>query len=136
MSNKVSSKGPNPIDIKVGEKIRTQRRLRGLSQAGLGDALGVTFQQVQKYEKGTNRVSASRLMQIAGVLHMPVSHFFSEQEVEANTDSDQAIGEIAHFIETNEGRDLNLAFARIASPLLRKKIVNLVKAIAEPVSEE
>ena len=71
-----SSKRANPIDVHVGSRVRMRRMLAGMSQEGLGEALGITFQQVQKYEKGTNRVSASRLQQISRVLDVPTSFFF------------------------------------------------------------
>ena len=74
--DKMVSKKPNPIDIHVGSRVRLRRTMQGVSQEKLGEALGVTFQQVQKYEKGTNRIGASRMQQIAEVLKVPVSFFF------------------------------------------------------------
>ena len=74
----VHPKQPNQIDIDVGNKIRLRRRLTGMSQTALGTALGITFQQVQKYEKGTNRVGASRLSDMARILGVPVSYFFED----------------------------------------------------------
>ncbi len=121
-------KAPDPIDVKVGAKIRARRRLVGMTQERLAAILGVTFQQIQKYEKGTNRVSASRLQTLAGALQTPVWHFFPDSghdEVAENSDD-----EIAHFLKSNEGRDLNVAFAMIASPDVRRRIVGLVKSLA------
>lgn len=127
---KSRAKGPDPIDIEVGAKIKARRRLLDMSQEDLGKALGVTFQQVQKYEKGTNRVSASRLQRIATVLHVQATYFFPNGGNGTEHVSAVAAEELSRFIATDEGRDLNTAFARIASPALRKKIVGLVKTIA------
>ncbi|MDR6671229.1 helix-turn-helix transcriptional regulator [Rhizobium sp. 1399] len=126
------SNAPNPIDIEVGSKIKAQRRMRGMSQGTLAGTLGISFQQVQKYEKGDNRVSASRLAAIATIFEMPVSYFFEGPASEALGDPDHTAGELVRFIETKEGRDLNLAFAQITSHSLRKRIVSVIKAIAEP----
>lgn len=127
-------KEPNPIDAQVGEKIRTRRRLLGISQEKLGAALGVTFQQVQKYEKGTNRVSASRLQNISELLNVPPSFFFSR-----STEPDDAAGpnqtDIAGFVSSREGLDLNTAFARISSPALRRRVLGLVIALADGAAD-
>lgn len=122
-------KAPDPIDVKVGTKIRARRRLIGMTQEGLAATLGVTFQQIQKYEKGTNRVSASRLQNVADALHVPVWYFFPDNghAAQAAATSDD---EIALFLKSNEGRDLNVAFALIKSPDVRRRIVGLVKSLA------
>lgn len=99
---KTGSKAPNPIDVAVGTKIKVRRRLQGIGQEELGAAIGVTFQQVQKYEKGTNRVSASRLHQIADVLGMSVSEFFPKPAGEMTRHPGVGIDDLAEFIETNE----------------------------------
>lgn len=123
------AKRPNQIDIDVGRRIRLQRNVMGMSQTTLADALGITFQQVQKYEKGTNRVGASRLSNIARILNVPVSYFFGDQSpVSAGL---APLDELAQFLSTAEGQDLNTAFARVKSATMRKKIVDLVKALAE-----
>jgi len=124
------AKAPDPIDVEVGAKIKARRRLLGMSQDTLAARLGVTFQQVQKYEKGTNRVSASRLVVIANTLGLPPSYFFRTEAGEGGVDPPSAAPELVSFIETNEGRDLNVAFARIASTTTRRKIVGLVTALA------
>lgn len=124
------AKTPDPIDVEVGAKIKTRRRLLGMSQDTLADKLGVTFQQVQKYEKGTNRVSASRLVVIANTLGLPPSYFFSAETADPGLDQPSAAPELVSFIGTNEGRDLNMAFAKIASTATRRKIVGLVTALA------
>lgn len=128
-------KTPNPIDIHVGSRVRLRRTMMGLSQEKLGEALGVTFQQVQKYEKGTNRISASRMQQISGVLDAPVSYFFDEAPDGAPTDESglQEAGTkfTTDFLSTTEGLQLNRAFARVEDPKVRRKIVDLVKALAD-----
>jgi len=128
-------KTPDPIDVEVGSKIKAQRRLSGMSQDTLAAALGVTFQQIQKYEKGTNRVSSSRLAVIARTFGVPPSYFFpgaSDTGKGAIVDAP----ELVSFIETNEGRDLNVAFARVSSPTMRRKIVGLVTALADALPGE
>ena len=122
-------KAPDPIDVKVGTKIRARRLLVGMTQEALAAILGITFQQIQKYEKGTNRVSASRLQNVADALHVPVWYFFPDNghAAQAAATSDD---EIALFLKSNEGRDLNVAFALIKSPDVRRRIVGLVKSLA------
>lgn len=127
-------KTPDPIDAEVGARIRFQRRAIGLSQGKLAEALGVTFQQVQKYEKGKNRVGASRLQNLANVLGVPVAYFFDGNAGPATgseTRTDLLAGhDLTAFIQTAEGRDLNAAFSKVKSPTVRKRVVVLVKAIA------
>lgn len=124
------AKEPNAIDVEVGNKIRLRRRVLGISQEKLGAGLGVTFQQVQKYEKGTNRVSASRLQQISDILSVHPSYFFPDDAGAVRLGATVEDG-IAGFVSSREGLDLNTAFVRITSPSLRKKIVGLVTALAE-----
>jgi transcriptional regulator with XRE-family HTH domain len=127
------AKNPNPIDHHVGSRVRMRRMIIGKSQEKLGEALGVTFQQVQKYEKGTNRMGASRLQQIAKVLGVPIEFFFegapnvSSQGVVA---SDVAPGYVADFLTTSEGVQLTRAFVRITDPTIRRRLISLVKAMA------
>lgn len=129
-------KSPNPIDKHVGSRVRMRRVLIGMSQERLGDALGLTFQQVQKYEKGTNRIGASRLQQISRILGMPVEFFFEgaptgEQEPVSVGFNDVAdTPYVADFLSTNEGVQLNRAFLRIKDPKMRRRVVDLVNAIA------
>jgi len=110
-----------------------------MSQEALGDKLGVTFQQVQKYEKAANRISASKLHQISLVLGVPVSFFYEGAPVEAETVSGMAEAEgsayIADFYSTPESLKLNLAFKRINSAPLRRKTVELVTAMADEFDE-
>lgn len=123
-------KTPNPIDVEVGSKIRLRRALLRITQQELAAQLGVTFQQVQKYEKGTNRVSASRLQQIATIFRVPPSYFFGEV-VDGGTPEPvgDAVDELSMFISSREGHELNVAFARL-SPRLRRNIVKLVGTLA------
>ncbi|BCH62285.1 helix-turn-helix transcriptional regulator [Agrobacterium vitis] len=125
-------KVPNPVDIEVGERIKTRRRILGMSQGKLAEALGVTFQQVQKYKKGKNRVGASRLQNVATIFGVPFSYFFPDQSSGTEGDITSNPGkEITAFLANNEGLDLNRAFALISSPLVRKRVVGLVKSISE-----
>ena len=112
-----------------------RRMLIGMSQEKLGERLGLTFQQVQKYEKGSNRVSASRLYQMAQILGVPVQFFFediSEASVERGADVPVAseTGEIMEFLNSSEGVQLNRAFNEIASANVRRRVIELVKSIA------
>ncbi|GAA4521512.1 helix-turn-helix transcriptional regulator [Chelativorans composti] len=137
----MAKKNPNPIDVHVGSRIRLRRNMLGLSQERLGESLGITFQQIQKYEKGTNRVGASRLQAIASVLNTPVSFFFEGAPEGVDERMPKAAEEgtpyVADFLNTSEGIQLNRAFARISDPKVRRKILELVKALAaEPSSEE
>ena len=133
MENK---KKPNPIDIHVGSRIRLRRTMLGMSQEKLGESLGITFQQIQKYEKGTNRVSSSRLAMIAEVFGVPPAYFFPGSTVDPGQVVAAAAPELVSFIETNEGRDLNVAFARISSHTMRRKVVGLVTALAAALPAE
>jgi transcriptional regulator with XRE-family HTH domain len=130
-------KSPNPIDKHVGSRVRMRRVLIGMSQEKLGGALGLTFQQVQKYEKGTNRIGASRLQQIAGILSVPPAFFFEDMPAtEGGTSGETGFAEdssgfVVDFLSTAEGLLLNKAFVRIKEARVRKKIIDLVTALAE-----
>jgi transcriptional regulator with XRE-family HTH domain len=123
---------PDPIDVEVGQRIRAKRLLLGLTQTELGDHLGVSFQQIQKYERGANRVGAGRLQAIAKALSEPVSFFFRGPESESRS----VIGaielsvDVMTFIASTEGRELNNAFVRVENNEVRKLVVSLVCAIA------
>ncbi|MBU3732043.1 MAG: helix-turn-helix transcriptional regulator [Beijerinckiaceae bacterium] len=128
---------PNPVDVHVGSRVRMRRILIGMSQEKLGDALGLTFQQVQKYEKGTNRIGASRLQHISTILGVPVEYFFDGKPMDETTPMlDMADGSpdeatyVVDFLATSEGVQLNKAFVRIRDARLRRKVVELVKEIA------
>jgi transcriptional regulator with XRE-family HTH domain len=130
----MAKKAPNPIDKYVGSRVRMRRMMLGMSQEKLGNALGLTFQQVQKYEKGTNRIGASRLQQISNILQVPVSFFF-EGAPETAVRSDQFSEApsplyVADFLATSDGLALTRAFMRIEDSKLRRKIVELVEQMA------
>jgi len=126
----VQKKVPNSIDVHVGSRIRFRRTLMGLSQEKLGDSLGITFQQIQKYEKGTNRVGASRLQNIASILHVPISFFFEEKAFQVGEGPNE-ISDISMFVSSSEGLALNKAFMSISDPAVRQNIVKLAKSVAK-----
>src|ERR1700736_5671641 len=119
----MSTKAPNPVDKYVGSRVRMRRIMLGMSQEKLGEALGLTFQQVQKYEKGTNRVGASRIQQISEILQVPVSFLFE------GGPSGQP-GPDGFSEATSEGAGLTRAFTRITDAKHRRSIVELVEQIA------
>ena len=130
---------PNPIDRHVGSRVRMRRVMLGMSQEKLGEALGLTFQQVQKYEKGTNRIGASRLQQISRTLDVPPAFFFegapSFEAIAKSEPGPMGVAEanapyVVDFLSTAEGLHLNMAFARIHDPKIRKRIVDLVSSLA------
>ena len=116
---------PDPIDVEVGRRAKARRQALGLSQESLADALGVTFQQVQKYEKGTNRISASRLIVMSQVLQMPIADFFDDIRDPGPEDP------LVAFLSSSEGQQLNRAFARISDAKVRARVIGIVKAIAD-----
>ena len=130
-----NKKKPNPIDVHVGGRIRLRRNMLGMSQERLGESLGITFQQIQKYEKGTNRVGASRLQAISSVLSVPVSYFFEDAPGAAGGTPGMAeennASYVVDFLNSTEGLQLNRAFVKISDPKVRKKIVELVKSLAD-----
>jgi transcriptional regulator with XRE-family HTH domain len=138
-SDEKGSRRANPIDIHVGSRVRFRRMLLGMSQEKLGQKLGLTFQQVQKYEKGINRIGASRLFDLAQVLGVSVEFFYEEAPageipVDAASDgfSDKADETtIVDFLRSRDGLELNKAFVRITDPKARRAIVELVRSLAE-----
>jgi transcriptional regulator with XRE-family HTH domain len=130
-----AKKSPNPIDKHVGSRVRMRRMMLSMSQEKLGDALGLTFQQVQKYEKGTNRIGASRLQQISNILQVPVEFFFEGAPTLPMTggavkEAAASASYVSEFLATSEGLSLTRAFTRIKEPKLRRRIVDLVEEIA------
>jgi len=130
----MTKKAPNPIDKHVGSRVRMRRMMLSMSQEKLGDALSLTFQQVQKYEKGTNRIGASRLQQISQILQVPVAFFFEgaptmHPQPEGMTEAPSP-AYVSDFLATSEGLALTKAFTRIKQPKLRRRIVDLVEEIA------
>jgi transcriptional regulator with XRE-family HTH domain len=130
---KTSSRGPNPIDIHVGSRIRLRRQLMKMSQEKLGDELGVTFQQVQKYERGANRVGASRLYRLSRVLEVPVQFFFEglsdQAPVKTMADNDQT-PIVYDFIQSSDGVSLAESFSRIKDAKVRRRVLELVRTLA------
>lgn len=130
-----NKKKPNPVDIHVGSRIRLRRNMLGMSQEKLGESLGITFQQIQKYEKGSNRVGASRLQAIAGILSVPVSFFFEDAPGQGPAGAkglaeDSSTSFVVDFLNSAEGLQLNRAFVRIPDAKIRRRIIDLVKALA------
>ncbi len=133
------TKSPNPVDIHVGSRIRLRRMMIGMSQERLGERLGLTFQQVQKYEKGANRVGASRLYAISRILEVPVEFFFADMPDSISgekPDQKAGMGEpdetsfVMDFVSSSEGLQLNTAFKKIGNQETRRKLVDLVKTLA------
>jgi transcriptional regulator with XRE-family HTH domain len=127
----MAKKLPNPIDKHVGSRVRMQRMLLGMSQEKLGDALDLTFQQVQKYEKGSNRIGASRLHHIANILQVPVEFFFEGAPGQLKADGKApSPAYVSDFLATSDGLALTKAFMQIKNAKLRRSIVNVVEEIA------
>jgi len=131
----MKAKTPNAIDAYVGERVRLRRKLLGMSQVSLSESLGITFQQLQKYEKGVNRVGASRLQRIAEVLGVPIGFFFDEEKSRAaglrlSADTD----EVAHFIASKEGLALTRAFIAIENPNIRRRLLALARSLGSTQS--
>jgi len=133
---------PSPIDVHVGSRIRLRRTLLGLSQERLGDALGLTFQQVQKYERGVNRVGASRLFDLSRVLDVPISFFFDDmpETLSATYSGSSQSRRMSGFGESQEGfgddamnrretLELVRAYYRITDPAVRKRVFELIKSL-------
>ena len=139
MSARVEKKSPNPVDKHVGLRVRMRRMMLAMSQEKLGNALGLSFQQVQKYEKGANRIGASRLQQISHILQVPVAFFFEgAPNLHGSTDRmKEALSPsyVSDFLATPEGLLLTKAFMRINEAKLRRRIVDLVAEIAGECNE-
>jgi transcriptional regulator with XRE-family HTH domain len=132
------------MDTHVGSRVRLRRMLLGMSQEKLGEHLGLTFQQVQKYEKGINRIGASRLYELAQVLGVPVQFFYDDAPAQAQAGLALVSGfaetpsetYAVDFLGSREGLELNKAFARITDPRVRRSIVELVRSIAGDTSSD
>ena len=140
-SGRMASKGfPNPIDVHVGARIRLRRTLLGISQVALSEMIGLTFQQIQKYEKGNNRVSSSRLLDLSNVLDVAVSYFFEEMSAGARAQTPSALiktNKRPEFDEKNdppmtrrETLELVRAYYKIQDPAVRKRLGELVRSVA------
>lgn len=127
----LATKLPHAVDRHVGDRVRMRRKTQGMTQKKLGDALGLTFQQVQKYEKGTNRIGASRLQHIASIQQVPISFFFEGSPGSPYTlDETRSPAYVSDFLGTSDGLALTKAYMRITNVKLRRSIVGLVKQIA------
>ena len=130
-----NKKKPNPIDVHVGSRIRLRRNMLDMSQEKLGEMLGITFQQIQKYEKGVNRVGASRLQAIASILSVPPAFFFEgapgmDSPPDGGFAEESGVNYIVDFLSSTEGLRLNRSFVKISDTNVRKKIVDLVECLA------
>jgi len=128
-------KTPNRVDKHVGSRVRMRRRMLAMSEGKLGDALGLTFQQVQKYEKGTNRIGAGRLQEISHILQVPIAFFYEgaidESALAKSEASTRALALLDDFVSSSEGRRLFQSFMRIESASVRRRIVLLVQEISD-----
>jgi transcriptional regulator with XRE-family HTH domain len=129
------SKEPRKADVFVGARVRFRRKELGLSQGRLAERLGITFQQVQKYEKGVNRVGASRLADMARILSVPVSYFF--EDAEGPEPSEAGVSSMSNVLTMAGATDLLRAYSHISNPALRKVVLNLARSLAheQPVAE-
>ena len=128
----MAKKSPNPTDKYVGSRVRMRRLMLSMSQEKLGEKLGLTFQQVQKYEKGTNRIGASRLQHISQILKVPVSFFFEGVSGKQSEDGSKApvADYVSDFLSSSDGLALTKAFTNIKDSKLRRRVVDLVEEIA------
>lgn len=131
---------PNPVDLHVGARIRMRRKLLGVSQERLAEQLGLTFQQVQKYERGANRVSASKLYEIARALQVSVAYFFeglaNTEGAAANGLPDTGASALMHeLMMTPEGLELATLFPKLKRGRVRRRVLDLVKALADDEDE-
>ncbi len=122
---------PHPVDVHVGQRLRLRRKLAGLSQTELGEKIDLTFQQLQKYESGANRISASRLFDLSRVLDVPVSYFFDEmtENVSDAGKTEAALTDEPNLMAKRETLELARAYTRIADPKLRQLLRSLITAV-------
>jgi len=136
----VPKKQANPIDAQVGNRVRIRRMLIGMSQEKLGDLLGLTFQQVQKYEKGVNRNGAGRLFEVAQILGVPIDFFYegvgAAREERSGVSESESAPPVMEFVSSGEGLQLSLAFMKIKDPKVRKRVLDLVKSLAQEENSE
>lgn len=134
-----NSRRANAIDIHVGSRVRLRRMVLGMSQEKLGEQLGLTFQQVQKYEKGVNRIGAGRLFDLSHVLGVPIQFFFEEApayQIEGSSHggfAEKSPGEndLVDFMATREGLELNKAFVRVSDARVRRSLIELIRSLAD-----
>lgn len=138
IASETEAKRPNPIDVHVGSRVRLRRTLLGMSQEKLGEALGLTFQQIQKYERGANRIGSSRLYKISQILEVPVQFFFDDMPDDALDGSDLGGGDDdvgADAMSRRETLELMRAYYKISDKKVRKGIFELVKSVANATAE-
>lgn len=130
-------KQANPIDAQVGNRVRLRRMLIGMSQERLGELLGLTFQQVQKYEKGVNRIGAGRLFEVSRILGVGIDYFYEgvNSQLAGGFTEGGSSPPVMEFVSSGEGLQLSLAFMKIKDPKLRKRVLDLVKQMSEDVAE-
>ncbi|HEY0106266.1 MAG TPA: helix-turn-helix transcriptional regulator [Rhizomicrobium sp.] len=122
----------------MGNRVRLRRMLIGMSQERLGELLGLTFQQVQKYEKGVNRIGAGRLFEVSRILGVPIDYFYegvSVQGAGGGFQEPESSPPVMEFVSSGEGLQLSLAFMKIKDPKLRKRVLDLVKQMAEGAND-
>ncbi len=136
----MAKKHANLADAQIGGRVRLRRTMIGMSQERLGEMLGITFQQIQKYEKGVNRIGAGRLADIAHYLSVPIEYFFEDVGPRTNGgpgfSENDASPPALEFMSSGECLQLSLAFMRIKDPKVRKRVLDLVKSLAEEKSED
>ena len=130
----------NPVDALVGSRVRLRRMMVGMSQERLGELLGLTFQQVQKYEKGVNRIGAGRLFDVARILGVPIDYFYesASNNLAGRTGFAEGDGSppVMEFLSSGEGLQLSLAFMRIKDVKVRRRVLDLIKSLAEEPADE
>jgi len=131
MTEKPTADMAHPVDLYVGARLRIRRKVLGLSQTQLAEALGITFQQIQKYERGANRISASKLYEAARLLQSPVSYFFEGLDETAQGEDDGFAQRMTQFVATPEGLELAGLFPRLGDRRLRRRVVDLVRAMVD-----
>jgi transcriptional regulator with XRE-family HTH domain len=130
----MAKKTPHPVDVHVGGRVRLRRMLLGMSQDKLGEALGLTFQQIQKYEKGINRIGASRVFEMSNILDVPIQFFYDDFSGRAGHSYGFAEADDDNFMQllhSPEGVQLCRHFAGIGDPKVRRRVLDLVKTLAE-----
>lgn len=132
----LKARGPHPIDVHVGARVKLRRMLLGMSQEALGKALGLTFQQIQKYEKGANRIGASRIFELSKLLDVPIQFFYDDYgDAVSGTAGGMAEADAGDsfmaLVNSPEGVELCRYFAAITDPQVKKRVLDLVKTIAE-----
>jgi transcriptional regulator with XRE-family HTH domain len=132
----VPKKQANPVDVQVGNRVRIRRMLIGMSQEKLGEMLGLTFQQVQKYEKGVNRIGAGRLYDVSRILGVPIDYFYEGIHAQPPGVAEDGAPPVMEFVSSGEGLQLSLAFMKIKDGKVRKRVLDLVKSLAEEEAEK